>query len=67
MTEIRKVRMPSDGQAVISGGDTIVSKPTDVPSMREFDELVERAREAARRTGMVRSDVAAAVTAVRSR
>ncbi|MYB19829.1 MAG: AbrB/MazE/SpoVT family DNA-binding domain-containing protein [Holophagales bacterium] len=52
---------------VIGEGDTIVLKPIAAPSMREFDEVMERAREAARRAGMKRSDVASAIAAVRSR
>lgn len=36
-------------------------------SMREFDEVMARAREAARRAGMKPSDVASAIAAVRSR
>jgi AbrB family looped-hinge helix DNA binding protein len=52
---------------VIGEGDTIVLKPISVPSMREFDDVMERARQAARRAGMKRSDVAAAIEAVRSR
>ena len=67
MTEIRKTRMPSRMQVVIGRGDTIMLKPTAVPSMREFDEIVERARQQARRAGMRRSDVASAIAAVRSR
>ena len=52
---------------VIGEGDTIVLKPITVPSMREFDEVMKRAREEARRVGMKRSAVASAIAAVRSR
>lgn len=52
---------------VIGEGDTIVLKPIVAPSMREFDEVVKRARHEARRAGMKRSDVASAIAAVRSR
>ena len=51
---------------VIGEGDTIVLKPIAVPSMREFDEVMKRARQEARRAGMKRSDVASAIAAVRS-
>jgi len=37
------------------------------PPMRDFDEVMKRAREAARRAGMKRSDVASAIASVRSR
>lgn len=52
---------------VLGEGDTIVLKPISVPSMAEFDEVVGRARQAARVAGLKRSDVAAAIEAVRSR
>ena len=52
---------------VIGEGDTVVLKPIAEPSMREFDEVMGQAREAARRAGMKRSDVASAIASVRSR
>ena len=51
---------------VLGEGDTVVLKPISVPSMREFDEIMARAREAARQAGMKRSDVAAAIESARS-
>ena len=51
---------------VVLGEDgTIVLKVVDPPSMREFDRIVSRAREDARRVGLRRSDIAAAIEAVR--
>ena len=58
---------PGTQFVVIGEGDTIVLKPIAVPSMSEFDEVIGRAREAARRAGMKRSDVASAIAAVRCR
>lgn len=52
---------------VFGEGDTIVLKQISAPSMREFDEVIARARKEARRAGMKRSDVAAAIESVRSR
>ena len=52
---------------VIGEGDTIVLKRIDVPRMSDFDEIVARARRAARRAGLRRSDVAAAIETVRAR
>jgi AbrB family looped-hinge helix DNA binding protein len=52
---------------VIGEGDAIVLKPIRLPSMREFDGVMARAREAAKRAGLKRSDIAAAIEAVRSR
>ena len=51
---------------VLGEGDTVVLKPISVPSMHEFDEIMARAREAARRAGMKRSDIAAAIESARS-
>jgi len=50
---------------VLGEGDTVVLKPVSVPSMREFDEVIAHARAAARRAGMKRSDIAAAIEFVR--
>ncbi|HEX2465912.1 MAG TPA: AbrB/MazE/SpoVT family DNA-binding domain-containing protein [Thermoanaerobaculia bacterium] len=52
---------------VLGEGDTVVLKPISMPSMREFDDVVAAARRAARRAGLKRSDVAAAIRSVRSR
>ena len=52
---------------VLGEGDTVVLKPISVPSMREFDDVVARARRAARRVGLKQSDVGAAIEVVRSR
>ena len=52
---------------VLGEGDTVVLKPISVPSMREFDEVIAGARRAARRAGLKRSDIAAAIQSVRSR
>ena len=51
---------------VLGDGDTIVLQRVRPPAMRDFDTIVARARQAARRAGMRRSDVAAAIDAVRS-
>ena len=52
---------------VIGEGDTVVLKPIAMPSMEQFDDVIRRARQAARRAGLERSDVAEAIEAVRSR
>lgn len=50
---------------VVLGEDgTVVLKVVDPPSMREFDRIVSRAREDARRVGLRRSDIAAAIEAL---
>lgn len=63
----RRLGLESGTEFVVLGEDgTVVLKVISAPSMREFDDIVARAREGARRAGMQRSDVAAAIRAVRS-
>lgn len=57
---------PGSEFVVLGDGDTIVLQRVRPPAMRDFDTIVARARQAARRAGMRRSDVAAAIDAVRS-
>ena len=57
---------PGSEFVVLGDGDTIVLQRVRPPSVRDFDTIVARARQAARRAGMRRSDVAAAIDAVRS-
>jgi AbrB family looped-hinge helix DNA binding protein len=64
----KRLRLEPGVEFVVLGeGDTIILKPISVPSMDEFDEIVARARKAARRAGLKQSDVAAAIEAARSR
>ena len=51
---------------VIGEKDTIVLRRIRTPAMRDFDTIVARARQAARRAGLRQSDIAAAIEAVRS-
>ena len=54
-------------QFVVLGEDgTVVLKPIIAPSMREFDEIIAHAARSAREAGLRRSDIAAAIRAVRS-
>lgn len=50
---------------VVGQGDAIVFKTISPPRMAEFDELIAEAREQAKRAGMKRSDIAAALRDVR--
>ena len=67
--EIRKrLGLDTGAQFVVVGdGDVVVLKAIRPPSMRQFDELVRGARKAARKAGMKRRDVKAAVAEVRRR
>ena len=64
----KKLGLKPGSQFVVVGqGDVVVLKAISVPSMDEFDDILSDARRSARRAGLKRSDVAAAVKAVRSR
>jgi len=65
--EIRnRMRLETGTQFVVVGeGDVVVLKAIKAPSMKQFDELIRTARNAARKAGVNRRDVAAAVKKVR--
>jgi AbrB family looped-hinge helix DNA binding protein len=65
--EIRqRLGLQAGAQFVVVGeGDVVVLKAVQPPSMRQFDEVVGAARKAARRAGMKRRDVRAAVRRAR--
>ena len=58
---------PGSQFVVVAGKDAIILKSISPPSMDEFDELIAEARRQARRAGLKRSDIAAAVAAARGR
>lgn len=63
----RRLGLESGTEFVVVGQDgTVVLKVIETPAMREFDEIVARAREGARRAGLGRSDIAEAIRAARS-
>lgn len=63
----RALRLRTGVRFVVTGGNGIVVlKVINPPSPAEFDALVAEARRQAKKAGMKRSDVAAAVAAVRS-
>lgn len=51
---------------VVGEGDVVILKLITPPAMSEFDDIVREARLQARRGGMKRADVTAAIEAVRS-
>jgi len=65
--EIRtKLRLKPGSRFVVLGQrDMVVLKALSPPSMGQFDDLVTEARRQAKRAGMKRSDVSAAVRRVR--
>jgi len=52
---------------VVADKDVVVLKALGPPSMAEFDDLIAEARRQARKAGLKRSDVAAAIARVRGR
>ena len=63
----RRLGLESGTEFVVLGEDgTVVLKVIDAPSMRDFDDIVARARAGAQRAGLRQSDIAAAIRAVRS-
>lgn len=51
---------------VIGEKDVVVLKAVSQPSIREFEDLIAEARRQARKAGLKRSDIAAAITDVRA-
>ena len=55
-------------QFVVMGeGDVVILKIISPPSMKEFDELIDKARRQARRAGLRRRDITAAIREVRAK
>lgn len=52
---------------VVGDRDVVILKVIQTPEMAEFDELVGRARKAAKRAGRTKKDVDQAIRAVRRR
>ena len=51
---------------VVGEGDVVILKVITPPSMSDFDDIIQEARRQARQSGMKRSDVTAALRAVRA-
>lgn len=52
---------------VVGEDDVVILKRITPPSMRQFDAIIQKARNQARTTGMKRSDVAKAIAKARGR
>jgi len=50
---------------VVGNRDVVILKAVSAPSVKEFNDLIGRARRQARRAGLRKSDVEAAVARVR--
>ena len=63
----KRLGLRSGSQFVVVGEkDTVILKTISPPKMEEFDKLVTHARKQARRAGLKRSNVKAAVAKVRT-
>jgi AbrB family looped-hinge helix DNA binding protein len=51
---------------VVGEGDVVILKMINPPLMSDFDDIIQEARRQARQAGMKRSDVTAALRAVRA-
>lgn len=58
---------PGSQFVVLGDRDVVILKVIHTPDKSEFDEIVGRARKAARRAGLKKKDVADAIRAVRDR
>jgi AbrB family looped-hinge helix DNA binding protein len=52
---------------VLGDRDVVILKVIQTPDMAEFDDIVRRARKAARKAGLKRSDVRKAIRSARDR
>jgi AbrB family looped-hinge helix DNA binding protein len=63
-----RLGLQSGTQFVVVGDrDVVILKAISPPSMKDFDNLITQARQQARKSGLKRSDVDAAVAKVRGR
>ena len=64
---IRLDLKPGSQFVVVGEKDTVVLKVISTPSLREFDGLITEAQKNARLAGLKRSDITAAIAAIRKR
>ena len=64
----RKLGLDAGSRFVVVGhGDTVILKAISPPSREQFNALVRESRAAARKAGLKRSDLTAAIRKVRDR
>ena len=64
----KRLKLKTGDQFVVIGEkDVVILKAISPPSMEEFDGIIAEARRQARKHGMKRADIAAAVAKVRGR
>jgi len=64
----KKLGLKSGDQFVVTGNkDIVILKSISPPSLDEFDDLIAEARKQARKAGMKRADIKAALAGVRNK
>jgi len=64
----KRLGLKNGSQFVVVGEkDTMILKTISTPSMEKFDELIAQARKQAKKAGIKRSDVTAAIAKARGR
>ena len=64
----RRLKLKAGSQFVVVGNkDTVILKTISPPAMEDFEELLAEAREKARKAGMKRSDISAAIKKARAK
>ena len=56
---------PGSQFVVIGDKDVVILKSITPPSLNEFDDLIKKARQSAKKAGLKKSDIADAVSSVR--
>jgi AbrB family looped-hinge helix DNA binding protein len=64
----KRLGLKAGAQFVVVGDkDVVILKAISPPAMEDFDELIAQARKQAKKAGMKRSDITAAIAKVRSK
>jgi AbrB family looped-hinge helix DNA binding protein len=64
----KRLGLKAGAQFVVVGDkDVVILKAISPPAMEDFDELILQARKQAKKAGMKRSDITAAIAKVRSK
>ena len=64
----KRLGLKAGSQFVVVGDkDVVILKAISAPSMEEFDRLIAEAKRQAKRVGMKRADIPAAIAEVRAR
>ncbi len=64
----KRLKLKTGAQFVVVGdNDVVILKAISPPSMKEFDQLLADARKQAKKAGLKKSDITAAIAKVRNR